>query len=246
MKDLKGVVLKSLALVFVFMLGFTVTGNAMHIMEGFLPPGWSIAWGVLCIPFVVAGFISIKKKVSESSRMLLILAMCGAFAFILSSLKIPSVTGSCSHPTGVGLGAILFGPTSMSVVGLIVLLFQAILLAHGGLTTLGANAFSMAIAGPFMAYGVYYLVKKITKKTEIAVFFGAFLGDLFTYIVTSGQLALAFPDSGGGIMVSFVKFMGIFATTQLPLAIIEGLLTVMVYSGIKKYCANELKTLSAL
>jgi cobalt/nickel transport system permease protein len=31
----------------------------------------------------------------------------------------------------------------MSVLGGLVLLFQALLLAHGGLTTLGANAFSM-------------------------------------------------------------------------------------------------------
>ena len=67
---------------------------------------------------------------------------------MLSALKIPSVTGSCSHPTGTGLGAVLFGPGVMTVLGTIVLLFQALLLAHGGLTTLGANVFSMAIVGP--------------------------------------------------------------------------------------------------
>ena len=66
----------------------------------------------------------------------MILGLSGAFVFILSALKIPSVTGSSSHPTGVGLGSILFGPLAMSVVGSIVLLFQAVLLAHGGLTTL--------------------------------------------------------------------------------------------------------------
>ena len=67
-----------------------------------------------------------------------LLGLAGGFVFVLSALKIPSVTGSCSHPTGTGLGAIIFGPTTMTVVGLIVLLFQALLLAHGGLTTLGA------------------------------------------------------------------------------------------------------------
>lgn len=36
----------------------------------------------------------------------------------------------------------------MAVLGTITLLFQALLLAHGGLTTLGANVFSMAIAAP--------------------------------------------------------------------------------------------------
>ena len=57
--------------------------------------------------------------------------------------------------TGTGLGAILFGPAAMSVLGLIVLLFQAVLLAHGGLTTLGANTFSMAVAGPFVSYFLF-------------------------------------------------------------------------------------------
>nr|WP_242844961.1 energy-coupling factor ABC transporter permease [Clostridium cylindrosporum] len=221
-----------------------MNANAMHIMEGYLPPVWSISWGVLCIPFIVLGFLSIKKKVSNSSRMLLILAMCGAFAFVLSSLKIPSVTGSCSHPTGVGLGTVLFGPLAMSVIGVIVLLFQAILLAHGGITTLGANTFSMAIAGPFIAYGVYILCKRVGVKKEIGVFFAAFLGDIFTYMVTSGQLALAFPDATGGVIGSLVKFLGIFAITQLPLAMIEGLLTVIVYNGIQKYCSDELNMLS--
>lgn len=62
---------------------------------------------------------------------MVLVAMAGAFVFVLSSLKIPSVTGSCSHMTGTGLGAVLFGPAATSVLGIIVLLFQAILLAHG-------------------------------------------------------------------------------------------------------------------
>ena len=223
----------------------TLNASAMHIMEGFLPPVWCIAWGVLCLPFVLKGFFSIKKKVSSNSKMLLLLAMCGAFTFVLSALKLPSVTGSCSHPTGVGLGAVLFGPSAMSVIGVIVLLFQAILLAHGGLTTLGANTFSMAIVGPFVAYGVYWLLKKLKTSTSLAVFFAAFLGDLLTYVVTSFQLAAAFPDSSGGIMVSAVKFLGVFALTQLPLAVSEGILTVIVYQGIRKYSRSELETLKA-
>ena len=101
------------------------SASAMPIMEGYLPMGHAIAWGALCLPFLVAGFISIKKTISQHRKALLILAMAGAYAFVLSALKIPSVTGSSSHPTGTGLGAILFGPSAMSVIGIIVLLFQA-------------------------------------------------------------------------------------------------------------------------
>jgi cobalt/nickel transport system permease protein len=240
----KNVLKFSIIVSIILSLPMTVAG-AMHVMEGFLPPVWCIAWGALCMPFVVKGFFVIKKKVSGNSKMLLLLAMCGAFAFVLSALKLPSVTGSCSHPTGVGLGAVLFGPSAMSVIGVIVLLFQALLLAHGGLTTLGANTFSMAIAGPFAAYFIYWLLKKLKVPAAVAVFSAAFIGDLFTYVVTSFQLAAAFPDQGGGMMVSAVKFLGVFAITQLPLAISEGLLTVIVYQGIKKYSRNELELLKA-
>ena len=122
---------------------------AMHIMEGFLPFGWAVFWWAITLPFLVIGLRSIQQNLKEHPELKTMLGLSGAFAFVLSALKIPSVTGSCSHPTGVGLGAILFGPTAMSVIGTIVLLFQSLLLAHGGLTTLGANAFSMAVVGPF-------------------------------------------------------------------------------------------------
>ena len=115
------------------------SANAMHIMEGYLPLGFCVAWGVISIPFLVKGFFSIQKKLQENRKNITILAMSGAFIFVISSLKIPSVTGSCSHMTGTGLGAILFGPSAVGILGMGVLIFQAILLAHGGLTSLGAN-----------------------------------------------------------------------------------------------------------
>src|SRR3954454_1728519 len=127
----------------------------MHIMEGFLPAKHCVAWTAVSAPFVVQGAVRLRKIMREHPQMRLTLAASGAFTFVLSALKMPSVTGSCSHPTGTGLGAVLFGPPVMSVIGAIVLLFQALLLAHGGLTTLGANTVSMAIVGPLVAWGVW-------------------------------------------------------------------------------------------
>ena len=103
---------------------------AMHIMEGYLPPNYCIIWGVVCIPFLIAGGISMQKQAKKNNKTKILLALAGAFVFILSSLKIPSVTGSCSHPTGTGLGAILFGPSIMSLLGIIVLLFHTADLQH--------------------------------------------------------------------------------------------------------------------
>lgn len=223
------------------MLSVTPTVNAMHIMEGYLPPSYCIAWGILCLPFLAAGIFSIQNKLKANPRAITLLAMSGAFIFVISSLKIPSVTGSCSHMTGTGLGAILFGPAAVSILGIIVLLFQAILLAHGGLTTLGANTFSMAVAGPLLTFGIYWLCKKGKVNRKVSIFLAACLGDLFTYCMTSVQLALAYPSEQGGVVLSAAKFLGVFAPTQLPLAVIEGILTVLVVMALETYALPELK-----
>lgn len=233
--------LVALAGVFALSLAAAPEANAMHIMEGYLPGGFCIAWGVLCLPFVLAGFFSIRRTVQENRKALILLAMSGAFIFVISSLKIPSVTGSCSHMTGTGLGAILFGPSCVSILGVIVLLFQAILLAHGGLTTLGANTFSMAIAGPFLAWGLYALLSRLRVNRRVSIFLSAALGDLFTYCVTSLQLALAYPSQQGGVASSALKFLGVFAPTQVPLAVIEGILTVVIVIALESYAQPELK-----
>jgi cobalt/nickel transport system permease protein len=219
---------------------------AMHIMEGYLPGSWAIFWWVVTIPFLALGWRSLTSITKTNPELKLLLALAGAFAFVLSALKLPSVTGSSSHPTGTGLGAVLFGPLAMCVLGTLVLLFQALLLAHGGLTTLGANAFSLAIAGPFAAYGIYHLTKRLTGKERIAIFLAAALADIFTYLITSVQLALAFPAPVGGFMASLVKFAGIFAVTQVPLAISEGLLTVLVWNWLQSYTPEELELLKLI
>jgi cobalt/nickel transport system permease protein len=218
-------------------------GWNMHIMEGFLPAKHALAWGVVSIPFVAFGLRSIKKRVKQQPELKMLLGVAAAFTFVLSALKLPSVTGSCSHPTGTGLGAILFGPFAMAPIATIVLLFQAVLLAHGGLTTLGANIFSMGVVGPFVGYGLYRLGKKLRLPLSGSIFIAASLADLATYVTTSMQLALAFPDPSGGFSASLAKFLTVFAFTQLPLAVSEGLLTVLIFNFIRKYNNSELTDL---
>lgn len=222
---------KSLILMGLSLILLSADAFAMHIMEGYLPKEWCLIWGLISLPFIIIGLRKIAKG-SDSNEKKVLLALAGGFIFVLSAMKIPSVVGSCSHPTGTGLGAILFGPLQTSVLGLIVLLFQALLLAHGGLTTLGANTFSMAIAGPILAFVIYHALKK--QNRSVAVFLAATLGDLFTYIITATQLAIVYHE-GIGFMGALGKFLSIFAVTQVPIAIVEGLLTVVIVNLMVKY-----------
>lgn len=216
----------------------------MHIAEGFLPWQWCLFWYLMALPVIAYGVIEIKKVTDEHPESKPLLAVSGAFIFILSSLKMPSVTGSSSHPTGTGLGAVLFGPAAVSVLAAIVLVFQALLLAHGGITTLGANDFSMGIVGPFAAWLIWKGARKIGWSTSIAIFLAAVMGDWLTYITTAIQLSLAFPIPT--FESAFVKFIAIYAYTQVPLAIAEGILTVVIFDYIMKLRPDILKTLKVI
>ena len=204
----------------------------MHIMEGFLPWQWCVVWWLVAMPFLVLGILELRSMMRKDREYLPLLGVCGAFIFILSALKLPSVTGSCSHPTGTGLSTICFGAFITSVIGAIVLLFQALLLAHGGLSTLGANMVSMAIGGPLAGYVIYRLLKNTSLNIYITVFVVTAVADLITYVITSLELALAYPAQFGGVMTSFATFFAIFAVTQIPLAIVEGCVLALVFKYI--------------
>jgi len=224
----------------------------MHIMEGFLPSPWWQAWFAVSIPVIMYGIYKMNRLVKEKREILPLLAVAGAFVFVLSSLKLPSVTGSCSHPTGTGIAAIMFGPAISAVLGTIVLLYQALFLAHGGLTTLGANVFSMGIVGPVVAYLVYKAGMKAKLNFYVVVFLATAFGDWATYVTTSVELALAYPAGGvltfAGFMSSFGKFATIFAITQLPLAIMEGAVSALLFKyvvNVKSDILIEMKVIEA-
>ena len=134
----------------------------------------------------------------------------------------------------------MFGPSVISVLGTICLLFQALLLAHGGLTTLGANAFSMAAVGPFLyGFAVYKfsrslkLSKPVSHSSCVAM-----IADLATYATTSLQLVLVFQiqlqEYSDLPLSSWESF-----SLQNSIAIVEGLLTVIFYNLISENASER-------
>ncbi len=217
----------------------------MHIMEGFLPHPWWEIWFVVAIPILAYGVYQLTKLAKKNPEIKPLLALMGAFIFVISALKLPSVTGSSSHPTGTGIAAVFFGPAITGVLSVIVLVFQALLLAHGGITTLGANVVSMGIVGPALGFSVWMLFKKTRLSPSIGIFAAAAVADLATYIVTAFELALAFPTNGS-VLTSFAQFFEIYAITQIPLAIAEGLLSVLIFNFVAKYKSNLLTALKVI
>ncbi|SEA11287.1 cobalt/nickel transport system permease protein [Haloplanus vescus] len=194
-------------------------------MEGFLPPVWAILWTVVALPFVAYGARRTLSTIRTDTRTKALVAVAAAFVFVLSALKLPSVAGSSSHPTGTGVLVVLFGPAITAFVSTIVLLYQSVLLAHGGLTTLGANVTSMGVVGPFVGWMAYRLVRSRLTLQQ-STFVAAVVTDWATYLTTSVQLGAAFPAGEGvsGALASTLDFAAVFALTQLPIGILEGFL----------------------
>jgi cobalt/nickel transport system permease protein len=75
---------------------------------------------------------------------------------MLFNLPLPG--GTTGHAVGVGIAAIVLGPWASLLAISLALAIQALFFGDGGITTLGANCFNMAIAGSFAAWGIYRLV----------------------------------------------------------------------------------------
>lgn len=215
----------------------------MHIAEGYLPLLHAAAWTAAFVPHGWGGLRPPARRRlplpsaaaaplarASSDRPALVAAI--AFGLLLTSLKLPSVAGSSTHPTGMALGTALLGPARMAPVAFGILLLQALLLAHGGLTTIGANAWALGVVGPWVTWGAWRTLRRLGPADPIALGVAAALGDLATYLATTLQLTLAQAGTGIPLTPLFLTTGTLFGVTQLPIAVLEGLLTTVAWRAL--------------
>lgn len=203
--------------------------HAMHLSEGILPIDWAGLWFLAAAPFVYGGLRTIRRRRADDPRAMTMVAMVGAAVFVISCMPVPIPwIGTCSHPCGTGLGALLIGPGPTVVVASIALVFQAVLLAHGGLTTLGANVVSMGVAGAFSAYGAFYFLRRVRVPVFPAALVAGMISDWATYAMTSLELSAAVYGDGS-FWAMFAAVLAAFIPTQLPLGVAEGVVTAVAY-----------------
>ena len=201
-----------------------VNAHAMHITEGILPFNWAVLWFAVAAPFVALGLYKLKKD-RTVGRIKPLLGMMAAAVFIVSCMPVPVPTaGTCSHPAGTAMAAILIGPVYSILAAAVALLLQALFLAHGGLSTWGANIFSMGVIGSLAGFVVFKGLTKLNVSIVIAAFFAGVLGDWATYAATSFELASALHGPGEFYRL-FSAILIAFVPTQLPLGILEGFMT---------------------
>lgn len=211
---------------FATLLIFSVSdAHAMHISEGILPFNWAVLWFAIAIPFVAWGLYELKKKSSIDLSFKPLVGLMAAVVFIISCMPIPVPTaGTCSHPCGTGISGILVGPAISILITSVALLIQALFLAHGGLSTWGADIVSMGVMGSFAGYLTFKGLRLVKINMAVSGFLAGLFADWATYITTSLELASGIRGDSPFAPL-FWKILIAFIPTQLPLGILEGAMT---------------------
>jgi cobalt/nickel transport system permease protein len=206
---------------------------AMHISEGILQASWVILWFALVIPFVALGLRELGIRNERDPRFKPMVGLVGAAVFLISCMPIPvPIVGTCSHPCGTGMAAVLVGPSVTVVMASVALLLQALFLAHGGLTSLGANVLTMGVVGAFLGYGAFLLARRTGLSWPAAAFLAGLISDWATYAATSMVLAFALHGQVS-FLDMFLTISLAFIPTQVPLGVLEGFMAAGAISFVK-------------
>ncbi|HET9955821.1 MAG TPA: energy-coupling factor ABC transporter permease [Polyangiaceae bacterium] len=218
--------------------------HAMHLSDGVLPGSWCVVWTLVALSFVGLAVRRFELRQARDARLMPFLAMVGAGVFAISCMPIPVPwLGTCSHPCGTGLAALLVGPLFTVLLTAVALLLQALFLAHGGLTTLGADIVSMGVAGGFAGYLSYRIARRAGVGEFAAAFLAGILADFATYATTALAIALGLAGAGvksGGagpvqsVGELFATVCLAFAPTQLPLGVLEGAVTAFAFVFVRR------------
>ena len=207
---------------------------AMHISEGILPFSWALFWFAASAPFLALGLRSLARRTESDLTSKPLAGMVAAVVFVISCMPVPvPMAGTCSHPCGTGLAAILLGPSLGVVVAAVALLIQALFLSHGGLSTWGANLFSMGVLGSFGGYLVFRGLLTCRVNVVAAAFMAGVAADWATYGGTAAIMAVGIAGAAPVLPLAG-KIALAFVPTQLPLGVIEGAITAGMVSLLKK------------
>jgi cobalt/nickel transport system permease protein len=131
----------------------------MHIPDGFLDAKVIIATAALTVIGVSAAWRQTKKQLPQ--RQIPLLGLAAAFVFAAQMLNFPVAGGTSGHLLGAVLISVLLGPSAAIIVMTAVLVVQCFLFADGGVLSLGANIFNMAVMGVLVGNAVYRIVLRI-------------------------------------------------------------------------------------
>src|SRR5512146_2508394 len=170
----------------------------MHIPDGYLSPS------TCATLYVLSGsgwWIALKKiKRVLMTRTIPLISVFAAFSFVIMMFNLPLPGGTTAHAVGIAVAAIVLGPWGAILSLSIAITIQALLFGDGGITTLGANCFNMAIVGSLVAWTVYRLLSGQGRRNVIAAAIAGYVSinaAAFLTAIEFGVQPVLFHDASG-------------------------------------------------
>ena len=206
----------------------------MHIPDGILPAQ------VCAAGYAITGLATwyslrqINRRPDPTAESPKASLLTAAF-FVASSIYIP-VPPASVHLILNGLLGVMLGYFAFPAI-LIGLFFQALVIGHGGITTLGVNAAMMGIPA-MLAYHIFQsrhtLGKVLTEptRTGLFAFLGGTLGLGIAALIFLALIIFNIPaELDAGAERAAILALSI---AHVPLALIEGLFTAMLVLFVRR------------
>ncbi|MBD1917024.1 MULTISPECIES: cobalt transporter CbiM [Cyanophyceae] len=200
----------------------------MHIPDGILPAQVCAAGYAMTGVATWYSLRQINRKPDPAAEIPKASLLTAAF-FVASSIYIP-VPPASVHLILNGLLGVVLGYFAFPAI-LIGLFFQALVIGHGGITTLGVNAVMMGIPA-LAAYHIFQLRNSLGKplteptRTGVFAFLGGALGLGIAALIFLALIIFNIPaELNAGAEQAAVLTLSV---GHVPLAIIEGMFTTML------------------
>ncbi len=213
----------------------------MHIPDGYLSPTTSFTLYTVCTPFLMKASREAKKKLD--SKTIPLISLFSALSFLIMMFNVPLPGGTTGHAVGTVISSIILGPWIGMLTTTVALVIQALFFGDGGILTLGANIFNMAIVMALSGYALFRFLERWKKDTgwkilsaAISGYIAINLAALLTAIELGIQPILFHSTSGQplyfpyGLAVSIPAMMlGHLTLAGLAEAFITGLTLSWIY-----------------
>jgi cobalt/nickel transport system permease protein len=215
----------------------------MHIPDGFLSPAFCVS--MYAISIGVLAFSWRKARATCGRSLAPLLAVSSAFVFVAQMINFPIAYGTSGHLVGGTFLSMLLGPYAAMVAMTIVLLMQTIFFADGGISTLGANIFNMAIIGGLSFFIIKFFAKNSRRNSRFfsSVFVASWLSVVLGALACGLEIGFS-PvfSSAGGVAVTVPAML----FSHVLIGLVEAVVTTALLTQLYRLQPTALNGLSIL
>lgn len=202
----------------------------MHVPDGFLDAGTSVATGVIAAAAVGVALTRAKREQSDEYSVPMV-GLVASFIFAGQMINFPVGAGTSGHLIGAALAAVLVGPWTAVLCLTAVLIVQSLLFADGGITALGTNITLMGVVATFAAWGVFSVLRRLLPQRASMVTVAAAVAALLSVPVAAAAFTLVYAI-GGQVPIDITLLASTMVGWHAIIGLGESVITGVVVSAV--------------